>query len=164
MSSYIKISIGIFLLIAVSRFVPHPPNFTSLIALSFYVPAILGKKYIPISMLSFAISDIFIGFHGVIFFTWGSILIISFLPKLFKNKIFNRLLGSIAGATIFFIITNFGVWLIGHYEYSIEGLILCYTLAIPFYTYTLISTIFFAVLIETIIKIFSKKFNTQLNS
>jgi hypothetical protein len=161
--SYIKTSILIFSLIAISRLIPHPPNFTSLIALSFYVPAILGKKYIPISMISFAISDLFIGFHNVIFFTWGSVLIISFLPQLFKNYIFNRLLGSIMGATIFFIITNFGVWLIGHYEYSIEGFILCYTLAIPFYAYTLISTILYAALIETLIKIFSKKLNIELN-
>ena len=57
MSSYIKISIGIFLLIAVSRFVPHPPNFTSLIALSFYVPAILGKKYIPWSKKLMQLSE-----------------------------------------------------------------------------------------------------------
>ena len=38
---------GIFLALAISRFIPHPPNFTSLIALSFYVPVFLGITYIP---------------------------------------------------------------------------------------------------------------------
>ena len=47
MKNYLKITFGILLALGASRFIPHPPNFTSLIALSFYVPAILGKKYIP---------------------------------------------------------------------------------------------------------------------
>ena len=42
--NYLKISLGILLALAASRFVPHPPNFTSLMALSFYVPALRNKK------------------------------------------------------------------------------------------------------------------------
>ena len=42
--NYLKISIGIFLALAASRFIPHPPNFTSLLALSFYVPAFIGNQ------------------------------------------------------------------------------------------------------------------------
>ena len=57
---YLKISIGIFLALAASRFVPHPPNFTSLLALSFYVPAILGIRFIPALILSFLITDLII--------------------------------------------------------------------------------------------------------
>ena len=45
--NYLKITFGIFLALAASRFIPHPPNFTSLIALSFYIPAIFGVRYIP---------------------------------------------------------------------------------------------------------------------
>ena len=51
--------------LAASRFVPHPPNFTSLLALSFYVPAILGIIYLPALLISFFITDFFIGFHSV---------------------------------------------------------------------------------------------------
>ena len=56
--NYIKISLGIFLALAASRFIPHPPNFTSLLALSFYVPALLGIRYIPALVLSFVITDL----------------------------------------------------------------------------------------------------------
>ena len=42
--NYFKISFGIFIALAASRFVPHPPNFTSLMALSFYIPALLGVR------------------------------------------------------------------------------------------------------------------------
>ena len=72
--NYLKISVGIFVALAASRFIPHPPNFTSLLALSFYVPAILGRKFIPVLILSFIFTDIFIGFHNSILFTWGSVL------------------------------------------------------------------------------------------
>ena len=73
--SYLKITLGIFIILAASRFVPHPPNFTSLIALSFYVPAVLGRKFIPAILLSFFITDLFLGFHNITLFTWGSVLI-----------------------------------------------------------------------------------------
>ena len=54
--NYLKFTIGIFLVLAASRFIPHPPNFTSLIALSFYVPAFLGIRYIPALIFSFVIT------------------------------------------------------------------------------------------------------------
>lgn len=71
MENNLKIFVGIFIALAASRFIPHPPNFTSLIALSFYVPALLGIKFIPALIISFAITDMFIGFHNSTFFTWG---------------------------------------------------------------------------------------------
>ena len=61
--NYLKISVGILIALAASRFIPHPPNFTSLLALSFYVPAFLGMRFIPALIISFAITDLFIGYH-----------------------------------------------------------------------------------------------------
>jgi hypothetical protein len=149
----IKISFGIFLALALSRFIPHPPNFTSLLALSFYIPAFLGLSYLPILILSFIITDLFIGFHNAALFTWGSIIFIGLGSKFFTKTIFTRILGSLFGAFIFFIITNFGVWTTGVYSYNISGLIQCYLLAIPFFAYTLISTFIFSTIIETFYKI-----------
>ena len=74
--NYLKISLGIFVVLAASRFVPHPPNFTSLIALSLYVPLIFGLKFIPVLILSFIITDLFIGFHSLTLFTYGSIFLL----------------------------------------------------------------------------------------
>ena len=36
--NYIKVAFGVLIALSASRFIPHPPNFTSLIALSFYIP------------------------------------------------------------------------------------------------------------------------------
>ena len=69
----------------------------------------------------------------------------------------SRISGALTGACIFFIVTNFGVWSIGTYGYTINGLVTCYTLAIPFFAYSLISTFIFSGIIETIYKLKDKK-------
>ena len=159
--NYLKVTIGIFFVLAASRFIPHPPNFTSLLALSFYVPAILGLSYLPVVMISFVITDLFIGFHQVTLFTWGSVLIIGLTTKYFKNYFLSRLMGAQFGCLIFFILTNFGVWILGGYEYSFLGLITCYTLAIPFYINSIIGCLVFSLIIECLIKIFSKQIKSS---
>jgi len=157
----VSICLGIFLALAVSRFVPHPPNFTSLIALSFYVPAIFGRQYIPAVILSFAITDLVIGYHYGTFFTWGSVLLIGLISNFFGKTLIKRLSGALVGAIIFFIVTNFGVWISGMYEYSLNGIISCYTAAIPFFAYSAISTILFSFLIEIFYKIYQFKMVRQ---
>jgi hypothetical protein len=150
--NYFKVSICIFVALAASRFIPHPPNFTSLLVLSFYVPALLGVRYIPSLLLSFVITDLFIGFHGVTFFTWGSILFIGLFSKYFLSSLLSRISGALLGACLFFIVTNFGIWSLGSYGYSFGGLMQCYMLAIPFFAYSLISTFVFSTIIEAFYK------------
>ena len=150
--SHLKFFFGIFLVLAASRFIPHPPNFTSLLALSFYIPALIGTRYIPALLVSFIITDFFIGFHSLVLFTWGSVLLIGLGSKFFTSTIFSRISGALLGACLFFIITNFGVWSLGSYGYTLEGLIMCYILALPFFGYTLISTFLFSGVIEGIYK------------
>tara|TARA_B100001175_G_scaffold289170_1_gene272786 strand:- start:112 stop:612 length:501 start_codon:yes stop_codon:yes gene_type:complete len=145
---YLQISIGIFFTLAASRFIPHPPNFTSLLALSFYVPAILGVRFLPALIISFFITDLFIGFHGTFLFTWGSVILIGLMSKFFIKNMAFRISGALIGALLFFLITNFGVWSLGFYGYTLKGLLLCYSMAIPFFAYTLISTLLFSSIIE----------------
>jgi hypothetical protein len=159
--SYLKVTISIFIALAASRFIPHPPNFTSLLALSFYVPALLGVRYLPALLIGFVITDLVIGFHGVTFFTWGSVILIGLSSKFFTQTILSRISGSILGACLFFIITNFGVWSLGSYGYTFSGFFNCYILAIPFFAHSLISTFIFSTVIEFFYKLKSstvKKF------
>ena len=155
---YLKISAGILLAISASRLIPHPPNFTSLIAISFYIPAIFGYRYIAAVIFAFGITDLILGFHNVILFTWGSIILVGIISKYFCPTLTSRFLGVLTGAVIFFVTTNFGVWLIGSYGYTFSGLLTCYVLAIPFFTNTVISTIFYAIIIEIILSIFQRSF------
>lgn len=158
---YIKISLGIFLVLALSRFIPHPPNFTNLIALSFYIPALLGLKYLPALLISFAITDLVIGYHTGTHWTWGSVLVIGLISQYFYKNINLRLAGALSGSVIFFIITNFGVWTSGMYGLSFEGLTMTYIMAIPFFYNTLLSTAIYSALIEFLYKFTKNKLSNS---
>ena len=150
--NYLKFSLGILVALSVTRFIPHPPNFTSLIALSIYVPIIFGLKFIPALIICFVLTDFFIGFHSVSLFTWGSVALIGLMSVHFNKGILNRFFGVFCGCLVFFIISNFGVWSLGSYGYSLNGIVSCYILALPFFGYSLISTLMFASIIEGLIK------------
>jgi len=158
MKKNILIFSGIFLSLAASRFIPHPPNFTSLIALSFYVPVFFGLRYLPFLIISFAITDMIIGYHSGTHWTWGSIFLIGLVSPFFIKNIKIRICGALLGACTFFVVTNFGVWASGMYGYTYEGIIKCYTMAVPFFTYSLLSTLFFSSIIETFYKFYCIKF------
>ncbi len=156
--NYLKIAIGVLIVLSASRFIPHPPNFTSLLALSFYIPAVFGIRYIPVVVFALLFTDLVIGFHSTIIFTSGSIVLIGLISKYFNKSIIFRISGALIGAVIFFIVTNFGVWLGGSYGYDLLGFLNCYTLALPFFGYSVLSTLIFSVIIETVYKFYQKRF------
>ena len=162
--SYFKISIGVFLVLASSRFIPHPPNFTALIALGFYIPVFFGLRFVPIVAICFAVTDIFIGFHTTTLFTWGSILFIGYLSKFFFKSISFRLIGALSGALSFFIITNFGVWISGTmYTFDLQGLINCYVMALPFFKGTLLGFICYSTFLFGALEFSKRKFQLSKN-
>ena len=153
---YVKVAISVLVILSASRLVPHPPNFTSLIALSFYIPAVFGIRYIPVVFLSLLITDLIIGFHSTMLFTSSSIILIGLISKFFNKSIFFRIGGALLGAIIFFLISNFGVWLSGSYGYNLNSFLSCYILALPFFGYTVLSTLVFSVIIETLYKLYQR--------
>ena len=153
----VSICISIFIILAMSRFIPHPPNFTSLLALSFYVPVIFGLRYLPVLLISFAITDFIIGYHTGTFFTWGSVFLIGLISQFFAKTLIFRMSGALIGALIFYIVTNFGVWVSGMYGYTFNGFVTCYTLAIPFFAYSVISTLIFSIIFEIFYKSYQLK-------
>ena len=137
----------IIFLISLSRIFPHPPNFTPILALAIFGGAFLPNKktalFLPISTMF--LSDLIIGFHSQIYAVYVAIIILSLLGNMIKTKnIKNLAITGFAGSLIFFMITNFSVWLSGVlYPLTIDGLLQCYIMAIPFFHNTLISTLLF---------------------
>ena len=154
-----------FISIIVSRLLPHPPNFTSTIAVAFYLPALFGMQYMIVALSAFIVSDLIIGTHALLIFTWGSLIITSLLSKFF-SKFPYRLVGIVISCIIFYIISNFGVWLLSDlYSKDSIGLINCYIMAIPFLQNSLIGSILISLLIEVIITSkLSKNFIKSINS
>ncbi len=78
----------------------------------------------------------------------ASVTVIGFFIN--KNKIGQIFIGSLAGAVYFFLASNLMVWVGGGldinnqpYPRSLSGLLLCYTEALPFFKWSLISTLVF---------------------
>ena len=143
----VNITFKSLVILIFTRLIPHPPNFTALIAVSIYVPMLCGQKHLYGVILAMILTDLFLGFHPYIFWTWGSIIFIGTISK-FYHSVFVRYTSVILGTLAYYIITNFGVWLAGDYGYSISGIFACYTVAIPFLGNSMAAAIFFATIFE----------------
>ena len=104
------------------------------------------------------ISDFFIGFHSLMWAVYLSFSLTVFLGIYMKNNNFIKIIkNSIFSAFIFFLITNFSVWIAGDfYAKNFDGLILCYIMGIPFFKYTLLSSLIFSLSLFGFVKISEK--------
>lgn len=135
------IAIGVFGRIIRINFLPDLYNVELITLVSLMAGSFLGLSYaliVPLSIV--AISDIYIGNSSVLFFTWSAWAVIGLLGLILRNSKKDRLsfglkmtgMG-ILSSIIFFIWTNFGVWIGWNmYPHTIGGLIQCYIMAIPF--------------------------------
>jgi len=101
---------------------------------------------VPISVM--IITDLIIGNNWILLFTWSGFAILGIIGYLLKTRNnltierIPRILGvGVAGILLYDIWTNFGVWLQGFgYAHTFQGLALCYTMALPFMFWHLLST------------------------
>ena len=128
--------ISIILFAIFSRFIPHPPNFTPITAIALLSSKGFTNRWIIflIPIISLFISDLFLGLHDLIPFVYCAFILITLLGISAKKISIGIVLMS---STIFFFISNFGVWFY-NYPLTLNGLISCYTLAIPFFLNTIL--------------------------
>jgi len=125
----------IILIAALSRLIPHPPNFTPIIAISLFGGVYFNnwKFSVLVPLLAMILSDIVIGFHGTVIWVYSSIAVIAFSASLLKPKINYLGFITLGSSLFFFLLTNFGVWMTSSfYPKTLTGLILCYTAGLPF--------------------------------
>lgn len=132
------------------KYLPHIPNFAPIAALALFGGVYLNKKYaIIIPITAMFIADIFIGFYNpyIMASVYGSFLIIGIIGIwLRNNKTLPNVIGScLSGSIIFFLVTNFAVWLVPqfYYPHTLQGLINCYTMALPFFRNTIAGDLFY---------------------
>tara|TARA_B100000401_G_scaffold431523_1_gene367685 strand:- start:1340 stop:1855 length:516 start_codon:yes stop_codon:yes gene_type:complete len=154
----------IFILVF-SRLIPHPPNFTPIIAAAIISTHLFKNIWSSsfILLASMLLSDLFIGLHWGAIYVYISLFIIIVFQSVIAKKISlkNLIFYCFVSSLIFFILTNLGVWAFSNmYEKNINGLFVCYILAIPFFTNTIISTIFFSYLAYMVVNYgFKKKYS-----
>ena len=140
-----------------SRIYPYAPNFTPMLSIAL-LSGLYSKNrfFVLLPILIMLISDIMIGNHAIVPWVYSSFILIFALGYFIKKSSYSYILiFSIFSSVIFFIISNLGVWFTGGYSYSFNGLIACYTAAIPFFKNTLISTILYSSVIHSVVSVVS---------
>ena len=154
--------LGLIILLALSRLIPHPPNFTPILGMAVFSGAIINKKIVAylVPLAAMLLSDLYLGFHTgmpIIYFTLAiCVLIGTFIES--RVTILNSIFGITAGVLVFYLITNFTVWYgSGMYENSFSGLITCYVMGLPFLQNTFISSLIYGMGAFLIYEVINKR-------
>ncbi len=149
---------------AVFRLIPHWPNFTPMAAIALMGGALISNRLMGfiIPLIALFISDIltitFINYRWISlgeFFTspstaliYLSFILMTFIGFGMRNR---QSWGNLAGASllsaiVFFVISNFGDWMINTLPKTGAGLLATYELGIPFFGYNLLGNLFYSFL------------------
>ncbi len=166
MNKHLWLFFGLVLIVLFSRLIPHPPNFTPIVALGLFIGAYSKNAFMwALPLLGVLLSDFILGFYHPMSMAavYLGIILSAVVGKLFlfnKIKAVNVFGSSIGSAVIFFIVSNFGVWMSGQfYPLSLTGLTECYIAAIPFFKNTLISTVLYSTALFLIYEYIKNKDN-----
>ncbi|RLA08470.1 MAG: hypothetical protein DRQ51_02415 [Gammaproteobacteria bacterium] len=167
------VPVGVIIIIALSvlyRLIPHPPNFTPILSMALFAGCYINNKKLAVllPLLTMLVSDLLLGFHNTMIFVYGALFIAVLMGSFFiqnKVKIHNVFLTTIMASFVFFIITNFAVWLMGDfYPYNFAGLIQSYLAGLAFWQNAIIGDLFFVFLFFGSYEFFNKKFLTKLKT
>ena len=152
----------LFVLLVLSRMITEIPNFTATIALVMFTGYLIQNRFLSVLVIlvSQVVSDLYLGIYSSMIFVYAAYISIALLSPIIMKKMNTKsvVLSSVISPSIFFIISNFGVWLIGStYTFNLSGLIACYAAGIPFFDESLISTVLFALTIFSIMKLITKE-------
>ncbi len=140
---------GMIVLAAIMRIVPHMPNFTPVTAMALFGGAYISNKRLAyaVPFIAMLLSDLVLGIHNTmwaVYLSFAAIVTIGmFLRE--KNTVLKTAGAAVASSVLFFVVTNFAVWLAGgFYSMDLAGLVQCYVAAIPFYQYSVLGDLFYA--------------------
>ena len=155
--------IGMIVLAALSRLLPHPPNFSPVEAVALFGGAYFARRstaiWVPLAAMF--LSDIALGLinggiYSEYFLSAGFLLVYLCIALstvlgfgLRGSVSAGRVIGySLLGSVLFFLVTNFGVWLgSGMYPQTAAGLLATYVAGLPFFQNTVLGTLFYSTLL-----------------
>jgi len=149
---------ALVLMAALARLLPHPPNFTPVGALALFAGMRFARlrSALGVPLMAMLLSDCLLqllwgwGFHPQMLFVYGSFGAIAVLgTRLRRTRTWGQIAGaSLVASSLFFGVTNFGVWLSsGMYPRSMTGLAACFAAGVPFFCNTLAGDWFYSALI-----------------
>jgi len=130
--------IGMVVLAACARLLPHPWNFTPMIALALFAGSHARKTAGAAftTLLALVLSDAVLGFYPGFWVVYAAALVPVLFGRFIRNRpgVASSVSAALASSLSFFVITNFMVWAMGRlYPHTVAGLAACFVAAIPFY-------------------------------
>ena len=98
-----------------------------------------------------------LGFHDQVWAVYLAVALCVGLGRwmLSPPGVLGTLGAGVSGSALFFLLTNFAVWLQGDfYPMTTAGLLACYVAAIPFFHHTLIATLLFGLALFGLSRLF----------
>ncbi len=156
---------GMILLAALSRLLPHPPNFSPIEAVALFGGAYFANRVwaIAVPLIGMLISDFALAlvnggwymdyFLGAQFLAiYACIALCTLLGFALRGRVngVRVLASSLAGSVLFYVLTNFATWLTADARLATactHGLGACYVAGIPFFQWTLLGTLFYSAIL-----------------
>ncbi|MFQ5894095.1 MAG: DUF6580 family putative transport protein [Nitrospinota bacterium] len=148
----IQVLVGMIVFTAAMRLVPHPPNFTPVMAMALFAGAYVSSKRLAfaVPLGAMLLSDLLIGPHQLLPVVYVCILLTTCLGFLLRSRkgLVPVSAAAVGSSVLFFVVTNFAVWSSGTlYPMTAEGLVASYVAAIPFFHNTLLGTLAYSAIL-----------------
>lgn len=153
---------GFILVAAISRLIPHPYNFAPIGAMSIFGAAYFSDKRLSLMLplVAMFVSDLLVNnllyasfYEGFVWVSPGfwavygaiALIVVAGWVLLKKVNVKTVIAGSLSASMIFFLVTNFGVWLSSPmYPLNFGGLMSSYAMGIPFFHLTVLGDLFYS--------------------
>ncbi|MGY0558126.1 MULTISPECIES: DUF6580 family putative transport protein [unclassified Lysobacter] len=155
--------VGLILLAALTRVLPHPPNFSPVTAIALFGGAYFASRSwaLLVPLIGLFLSDLVLAslngglyaswFNGIgIWLVYACIVVTAVMGFGLRGKVRGgTVLGySLAGSVLFFVITNFGAFLADPmYPKTVAGLTAAYAAGIPFFQWSVLGTLFYSAIL-----------------
>jgi hypothetical protein len=154
---------ALIVLAALTRVLPHPPNFSPVAAVALFGGAYFAARSwaLLVPLVGLLISDLVLAsINGGLYASWfggsgiwvvyGCIALTTAIGFGLRGRVTGaRVLGySLAGTALFFVVTNFAAWF-GNpmYPQTAAGLAASYIAGIPFLQWSVLGTLFYAAML-----------------
>lgn len=154
---------GLIVVAALTRLLPHPPNFSPVEAIALFGGAYFASRQwaAVVPLVAMLVSDLALGaLHGADYASYlgtasfwsvyACIVLTVVLGWGLRGKVTGGrvLVYGLASSVLFFIVTNFAVWMFNSsYPKSAGGLAAAYIAGIPFFRWTVLGTLAYSAML-----------------
>jgi len=163
--------IGLVFAAAMTRLLPHPPNFAPFGALALFGAAYFKKPVVGllVTLAALGLSDFVLNntiyaafdyqFQWAVYLGFTLIFVLGFF-LLKKVSFQNVLVSAIAASVVFFLVSNFGTWMSGIMPFpkTGAGLLAAYAAGLPMFIYTVLGDLFYCAVLFGSFELMKQRF------